>query len=181
MTTAVATPVSPVLPVADGRQVGRYARSLLSRHQRAAWLAIGLQVLAALAALAGPRLLGDLVGAVQQGTTLAHVDTVVALLAVFLVAQTVLTRYARFVSFALGEKMLAELREDFVENALALPVGVVESAGSGDLLTRTSRDVRVSRSPLPADSTTPTGRASVFSTKSSRSSASTFSPVTKDR
>jgi ABC-type multidrug transport system fused ATPase/permease subunit len=141
MTTAVATPVSPVLPVADGRQVGRYARSLLSRHRRAAWLAIGLQVLAALAALAGPRLLGDLVGAVQQGTTLAHVDTVVALLAVFLVAQTVLTRYARFVSFALGEKMLAELREDFVENALALPVGVVESAGSGDLLTRTSRDV----------------------------------------
>ena len=37
--------------------------------------------------------------------------------------------------------MLAELREDFVDNSLALPVGVVESAGSGDLLTRTSRDV----------------------------------------
>ena len=37
--------------------------------------------------------------------------------------------------------MLAELREDFVGNTLALPVGVVESAGSGDLLTRTSRDV----------------------------------------
>ena len=37
--------------------------------------------------------------------------------------------------------MLARLREDFVSNALALPVGTVESAGSGDLLTRTSRDV----------------------------------------
>ena len=55
--------------------------------------------------------------------------------------QTVLTRYARFLSQALGEQVLAELREDFVGNALALPVGVVESAGSGDLLTRTSRDV----------------------------------------
>ena len=37
--------------------------------------------------------------------------------------------------------MLAELREDFVANTLALPIGVVESAGSGDLLTRTGRDI----------------------------------------
>ena len=58
-----------------------------------------------------------------------------------MLVQTVLTRYARYVSQALGEQVLAELREDFVGNALALPVGVVESAGSGDLLTRTSRDV----------------------------------------
>ena len=62
-------------------------------------------------------------------------------LAAFLVVQTVLTRYARLTSQVLGEQVLAELREDFVGNALALPVGVVESAGSGDLLTRTSRDV----------------------------------------
>ena len=58
-----------------------------------------------------------------------------------MLVQTVLTRYARYVSQVLGEQVLAELREDFVGNALALPVGVVESAGSGDLLTRTSRDV----------------------------------------
>ncbi|HEX6485777.1 MAG TPA: ABC transporter ATP-binding protein, partial [Nocardioidaceae bacterium] len=63
------------------------------------------------------------------------------LLAGFLVVQTVLTRYARYVSFVLGEEVLADLREDFVDNTLAIPVGVVESAGSGDLLTRTSRDV----------------------------------------
>ena len=62
-------------------------------------------------------------------------------LAGFVVASAVLTRYARYVSQVLGEQVLAELREDFVGNALALPVGVVESAGSGDLLTRTSRDV----------------------------------------
>ena len=56
------------------------------------------------------------------------------MLAGFLVAQTMLTRYARLTSQVLGEQVLAELREDFVGNALALPVGVVESAGSGDLL-----------------------------------------------
>ena len=37
--------------------------------------------------------------------------------------------------------MLAELREEFVDNALALPIGTVERAGTGDLLSRTSRDV----------------------------------------
>jgi ABC-type multidrug transport system fused ATPase/permease subunit len=133
--------MSTTLPVANGRQVRRYAVSLFRRHPRAIWAALGLHTLAAVASLAGPRLLGDLVQAVERGTTLAHVDKVVLMLVGFLAAQTLLTRYARYLSFVLGEKVLAELRQDFVENTLALPVGVVESAGSGDLLTRTSRDV----------------------------------------
>jgi ABC-type multidrug transport system fused ATPase/permease subunit len=129
------------LPVADGRSVWLYARAIARRHPRMLYSALALHIGAAVAGLAAPRLLGDLVGAVEKGTTTAHVDRVIMLLAGFLLLQTVLTRYARYVSQALGEEVLAELREDFVENALALPVGVVESAGSGDLLTRTSRDV----------------------------------------
>ena len=105
------------------------------------WGALALHVLAALPALAAPRLLGDLVQAVENGTTVDYVDKIILLLAGFLLAQTVLTRFARYFSQVLGEQVLAELREDFVGNTLALPVGVVESAGSGDLLTRTSRDV----------------------------------------
>ena len=133
--------MNTILPVATGREVGSYALDLLRRHPRSVSLAVGLHLAAALAALAGPRLLGNLVEAVERGTTLGHVDRVIAWLAGFLLLQTVLTRYARYRSFTLGEEVLAELREDFVENTLALPVGVVESAGSGDLLSRTSRDV----------------------------------------
>ena len=129
------------LPIAEGPAVRRYAVSIARRHPRMLWGALALHAGAALAALAAPRLLGDLVQSVEHGTTASVVDRIVLLLAVFLVVQTVLTRYARFLSQALGEQVLAELREDFVGNALALPVGVVESAGSGDLLTRTSRDV----------------------------------------
>ena len=55
--------------------------------------------------------------------------------------QSVLTRYARYRSQVMGELVLAELREDFVANTLALPVGTVEAAGSGDLLTRTGSDI----------------------------------------
>ncbi len=129
------------LPVADGRAVRRYARQIARRHPRVLVLTVSLHLLAAVSGLAAPALLGGLVEAVEKGTTTGHVDRVVAALAGFLVLQTVLTRYARYLSQSLGENILARLREDFVDNSLALPVGVVESAGSGDLLTRTSRDV----------------------------------------
>ncbi|WP_104105997.1 ABC transporter ATP-binding protein [Nocardioides sp. 616] len=133
--------VGTSLPVAQGRDVGRYALSVGRRHPRLLVTALTLHVLAAITALAAPRLLGELVEAVETGTSVGHVDKVIMVLAGFLVAQTVITRYARLVSQVLGEQVLAELREDFVDNALALPISTVESAGSGDLMTRTSRDV----------------------------------------
>ncbi|WP_235561835.1 ABC transporter ATP-binding protein [Marmoricola sp. Leaf446] len=128
------------LPVAQGPQVRRYALDLARRHPRMLGAAVLLHLLAALAGLAAPRLLGDLVEGVETGTTLAAVDRVGVLLAGFLVLQTVLTRFARYLSQVLGEQVLAELREDFVGHVLRLPLGTVEDAGSGDLLTRTGRD-----------------------------------------
>jgi ABC-type multidrug transport system fused ATPase/permease subunit len=130
-----------ILPVADTAAVRRYARKLAAQYPGYLTLAVGLHILAAIAGLAGPWLLGNLVQSVQDGTTTSHVDTVVAVIGLFLVAETVLTRYARYVSFAIGERVLADLREDFVKQSLALPIGVVECAGTGDLLSRTSRDV----------------------------------------
>ncbi|MPZ62812.1 MAG: ATP-binding cassette domain-containing protein [Propionibacteriales bacterium] len=130
-----------ILPVADTRTVRRYARGLAGRHPGLLGGAVVLHALAAAAGLVTPRLIGDLVEDVDQGTTAAVVDTTIATVAFFLVLQTILTRYARYSSAVLGETVLAELREDFVEESLDLPVGVVERAGTGDLLTRSSRDV----------------------------------------
>ncbi|MDQ3308173.1 MAG: ABC transporter transmembrane domain-containing protein, partial [Actinomycetota bacterium] len=129
------------LPVADAPTVRRYARRLARRYPRQLSGTIALHMLAAIAGLAAPRLIGNLVEDVSVGTTVSTVDKTIITIAVFLLAQTVLTRYARFASFAFGEKILAELREDFVKQSLALPVSTVEKAGTGDLLTRTSRDV----------------------------------------
>ncbi len=130
-----------ILPVADATQVRRYARELFRRHPGALGGALALHVTAAISGLAAPRLIGELVEGVQRGTTRATVDRVVLAIAAFLLVQSVLTRYARLVSFRLGERILAELREDFVKRVLALPLSTVERAGTGDLLTRTSRDV----------------------------------------
>jgi len=129
------------LPVADTPAVVRYARRLARRHPRELAVTMGLHALAASTGLVAPWLIGGLVEDVQQGTTQSTVNRVIAVIAVFVVAQSLLVRWARFRSFALGEQVLAELREEFVDNALALPIGTVERAGTGDLLSRTSRDV----------------------------------------
>lgn len=129
------------LPVADSADVRRYARTLARRHPRELGVAVGLHGLAAIAGLAGPYLLGRLVEGVVHGVTLREVNLFAVVLAAFLVVQTVLTRQARYASLALGEAVMAELREEFVSGTLALPLGTVERAGTGDLTTRSSRDV----------------------------------------
>ncbi|GAA4222897.1 ABC-type multidrug transport system fused ATPase/permease subunit [Streptosporangium album] len=129
-----------ILPVADEAQVRAYARRLTLKYPRDLTAALTLHGLAAVAGLAVPWLLGRLVQGVQDGTGVAV--TAVALgIGGFLAAQAVLVRFAVYASSTLGEKVLAELREEFVTRVLDLPLSTVERAGSGDLITRTSRDV----------------------------------------
>ena len=78
--------MSTSLPIADGRAVRRYAAGIARRNPRLLWTALSLHVLAAVAALAAPRLLGELVEAVETGTTTSYVDQVILVLAGFLVA-----------------------------------------------------------------------------------------------
>jgi ABC-type multidrug transport system fused ATPase/permease subunit len=137
MTTAGA----PGLPVAIGGQVRDRARALARRHRGRLGLVVGLHAAAALAGLAGPALLGLLVDEVTSGTSAGHVDRVALAVLAALVVQVVLFRVARLASYVLGERVLAELREEFLDGVLALPLGTVEQAGTGDLLARSTRDV----------------------------------------
>jgi ABC-type bacteriocin/lantibiotic exporter with double-glycine peptidase domain len=94
--------VSELLPIADGPELRRQARILGARHKQGLLGVIGLHATAAAAGLAGPPLLGRLVDAVRQGTTRGYVDKLVLVLAVFLIAQTILTWLARRASFVLS-------------------------------------------------------------------------------
>ncbi|WP_064455420.1 ABC transporter ATP-binding protein [Streptomyces hygroscopicus] len=132
---------STPLPVAPARDTRAYARRLALRHPRELTAVLGLYALAAGCGLAGPGLLGELVGDTHDG------DGVIArtalLICVFVLAQALLTHAAAYATARLGEKVLAELRERFVGDVLALPLATVERAGAGDLVTRTTRDVEV--------------------------------------
>jgi ABC-type multidrug transport system fused ATPase/permease subunit len=140
-----------ILPVASAREVRAHARRLALRHRGALLGAVGLHTLAAASGLVAPALLGDLIGDVSRGT--AEVTRAVVLILAFVLTQSALLAGAVYASARLGENVLAELREDFVANVLALPLGTVESAGTGDLVNRTTRDVdmlsRAVRQALP--------------------------------
>ena len=133
--------MSDLLPIAGGTELRTQAAILARRHRRALAGVVGLHAAAATAGLAGPPVLGRLVESLQRGTTRAHVDTLVLVLAGFVLAQTVLTWFARRASFVLSEQMFAELREDFMHRVLGLPLSTVERAGTGDLVSRTTADV----------------------------------------
>jgi len=133
--------MSTALPVAGTPTVRRYARALLRRHPRELATALGLHALAAVAGLGLPWLVGTLVQDIKDGTALSTVDRVALGIAGFVLAQAVAVRYAKLASAKLGERVLAELREDFVDRTLDIPLSTVERAGTGDLLTRASRDV----------------------------------------
>jgi ABC-type multidrug transport system fused ATPase/permease subunit len=133
--------MSDRLPIALSPEVRAHARVLAGRKRRPLAAVLGLHALAALAGLAGPPILGGLVQDVVDGTTTRHVDELAALLAGFVVAQTVLTWFARRSSFVLSEEIFAGLRESFMARVLALPLSTVERAGSGDLISRTTADI----------------------------------------
>ena len=132
---------STALPVAGAREVRAYAVSLARRHPRALGLSLGLYAAAALAGLVAPRLLGALVESVEKGTTSGYVDRIALLLAAAVLLQTALTKWSRTLSLVLAEEVFADLREDFLERVVALPLSTVERAGSGDLLSRTTSDI----------------------------------------
>jgi ABC-type multidrug transport system fused ATPase/permease subunit len=135
-----------ILPVAPAPQVRRYAWRLARRHRGGLAATTGLHALAAATGLVTPWLIGRLVEQVEQGTGgMATVDRIAAAIAGFLLVQAVLVRYANLASAKLGERALAEIREEFVSRALTLPLSTVERAGTGDLLTRSSRDVNTLR------------------------------------
>ncbi|MEO3936190.1 ABC transporter ATP-binding protein [Dermatophilaceae bacterium Soc4.6] len=114
----------------------------MRRHRRSLGTVVGLHALAAVAALAAPRILGLLVDGVTSGTTtLASVDRLAVVLAVATVVQTVVTWFARRASFRMGEDVFAELREQFMSRVVSLPLSTVERAGTGDLVSRTTNDV----------------------------------------
>lgn len=129
------------LPVADGPTTRRHTAALLRRHSRPLVGITVLHTIAALAGLVGPLLVGRLVDQIVAGASLAVVDQAALIFVAAIVLQSVLVRFAQRKARVYGETMFAELREDFVDAVTALPLSTVESAGTGDLVGRTTNDI----------------------------------------
>ncbi|MFI6084289.1 ABC transporter ATP-binding protein [Streptomyces sp. NPDC051217] len=129
------------LPVASRKTVRSYARRVVLKHPKELALALAMQALTAACALVTPWLLGRLVEQVQDGVD--RVTVMALLIIAFLLLQALTLGLATYFTSRLAEKVVAELREDFVRDVLDLPLATVESAGAGDLVNRSTRDVDV--------------------------------------
>ncbi|MDX6346094.1 MAG: hypothetical protein QOF84_884 [Streptomyces sp.] len=132
---------STTLPVGSPATVRAYVRELARRHRAAFAVLVSVNCVAVIASMAGPYLLGGLVQDLSSGVRDLHLGRTIALFAVALAVQAAFVRLVRLRGAILGERMLADLREDFLVRAVGLPPGVLERAGTGDLLSRITTDV----------------------------------------
>jgi ABC-type multidrug transport system fused ATPase/permease subunit len=130
-------------PVADNHVVLAFFRGLLRERRAEVFWLVALNALAAGAALVVPRLLGSLVDRVQAGGpgVAGDLDHLALLIVGVVCAQALLTFLAQRISTIFGQDLLSSAREYIVRTVLRLPLGRVEGASTGDLVTRVTRDV----------------------------------------
>ncbi|MEU9037617.1 ABC transporter ATP-binding protein [Streptomyces sp. NPDC048352] len=129
------------LPVGTSATVRGYVRGLLRRQRRAFVVLVAVNAVAVVASMVGPYLLGRVVDDLASGVPEVHLGRVTLLFALAVAAQTCFVRLVRLRGAMLGEEMLADLREDFLVRSVGLPPGVLERAGTGDLLSRITTDI----------------------------------------
>jgi ABC-type multidrug transport system fused ATPase/permease subunit len=126
-------------PVAGDRVVFRFFGQLIRERRGMVTALVVLNALAAGLGLVVPELLGDLVNLTVAGT--GGLDALALTVVAVVVAQALATFLAQRTSTVFGQDLLASAREYIVRTILKLPVGKVESASTGDLVTRVTRDV----------------------------------------
>ncbi|MFH9795622.1 ABC transporter ATP-binding protein [Streptomyces virginiae] len=129
------------LPVGTPATVRGYVRDLFRRHRRPFLVLVGVNAVAVIASMVGPYLLGRVVDDLAAGARELHLERMALLFALALAVQTFFVRLVRLRGAMLGEEMLADLREDFLVRSVGLPPGVLERAGTGDLLSRITTDI----------------------------------------
>ncbi|MFF4043377.1 ABC transporter ATP-binding protein [Streptomyces sp. NPDC001816] len=129
------------LPVGAASTVRAYVSELFRRHRRAFLLLIAVNTVAVVASMVAPYLLGDLVERVSDGARELHLGLTAGLFVCALLVQALFVLQVRLRGAVLGERMLADLREDFLVRSVGLPPGVLERAGTGDLLSRITTDI----------------------------------------
>lgn len=151
--TAPETAARELLPTATPARTRAAVGELLRPHRALAWAGFGVMVVATAVGLLTQPLLGHIINLVTDRSPAGALTLPVVLLVCVAVAQGIATALGMSLVSRLGETVLAELRERFVERALLLPLDRLEKAGSGDLTARVTRDVsRVAdavRSALP--------------------------------
>ncbi|MFM8752848.1 MAG: ABC transporter ATP-binding protein [Actinomycetota bacterium] len=129
------------LPIATEATVNKEMWSLLWSHKRGFLLVALLQLLTTAAALIPPRAFGNLLDTLKQNPDAVNINRTVVIVSAALILQSTFVYFTKVRASILGEFVLSALRERFVARVVELPPNVVERAGAGELLTRTTTDI----------------------------------------
>lgn len=129
------------LPTADGRTIVAKLAGIMRQFKGRFAVVIFLQLSVALLGIVTPFVIGQAIDAVAAGTTADHIRNLVIVLFGVVVVQGLMAYFGEFQAMKLGEYVFTTLRNRVVYGVTHLPLSVVESAGTGDLLGRTTHDV----------------------------------------
>lgn len=131
-----------LLPVASSGTTARLLLRLLGERRGAALGSLVAFVIASLASLVPPWVLGTIVDDVRAGADPDRIVRSAILIGVAAVVGGLGTVAAVALLARCAEPALATLREEVLDSALHLDAGRLERAGAGDLLSRVGDDVR---------------------------------------
>ncbi|HUX04884.1 MAG TPA: ABC transporter ATP-binding protein [Acidimicrobiales bacterium] len=130
------------LPIADGATVRAHAKILVRQHRSELTRMLSVYTLAAVMALVPAWIIGTITNlATAHRLDSTRISWYVTGLFTSSLAYAGLSFLARRRSYILGERVFAQLREEFLASVLALPLSEVERASTGDLLSRTTNDI----------------------------------------
>jgi len=132
-----------LLPIADARTSLRFMMARLRQHWGSALVTFVITIGGAVAAAILPRLIGSAVDVVAAGGPVERIWTLGAQILAVGALQALLTALGWSMISALGQRILAGMREDVIDRALDLPAQSMETTGIGDALSRVADDVDV--------------------------------------
>ncbi len=136
-------PERELLPIATAARTWAAVRELLRPHRVLAVGGFAVLLTGTGVGLLTAPLLGHIVDLVVRRSPADAITAPVVALALVAVVGGALSAVGVTLIARLGEGMLARLRERFVERTLMLPLEQIEHAGSGDLTSRVTNDIRV--------------------------------------
>lgn len=135
------TPVSSKLAIADFKVTMGYLGTEMRRH---VWQLVLLAVIMTVAAALGlvtPRSLGTIIDIANDNGEASEIWRLAGIMAASAVGAAVFAGLGVMLSARIFESILANLREAMIEASLRLQLNRVETAGSGDLVSRATADV----------------------------------------
>ncbi|OKL49448.1 hypothetical protein BSR29_00315 [Boudabousia liubingyangii] len=130
------------LPVASNTETRKAFGRLIYQHRKLMGASFATQLLGIVFATALPWLTGKTLDWIAAGRDTRIISWAITAMVILVIIRIIFNYIAELLGGIVAEDMFQTLRDQVITQATHLPLSVVESSGSGDLLGRVTYDVR---------------------------------------